>query len=112
MDKLSSSDSAMDRINERLARARDRYRTKLIQNLDELDALLRAGRDSVDALMEAQRLAHKIYGSAGTFGFSGVSEAIGAIDCDLLGVLSGRMQQTPELWLLLSQRMVKARELG
>lgn len=112
MDKLSSSEGAMDRINERLARARDRYSEKLIHNLDALDELLRAGRDSVDALKDAQRLAHKIYGSAGTFGFKGVSEAIGAIDCDLLGLLSGQLQDTPDLWQRVEQRMLKAHELG
>ena len=102
----------MDRIKERLARARDRYKEKLIQHLDELEELLRAGRASVDALEQAQRLAHKIYGSAGTFGFKGVSEAIGAIDRDLLGVLSGQLQAAPELWRRVEQRMLKAHELG
>lgn len=112
MDKLSSSESTMDRINERLARARDRYKDKLVHNLGALAELLRAGRASVDALEDAQKLAHKIYGSAGTFGFKGVSEAIGAIDCDLLGVLAGRVQATPDLWRRLEQHMVKAQELG
>ena len=85
-------------IEERVIRARTEYRTKLCSRVEELCGLLRSARNDPDALAAAQHLAHRIYGSAGTFGFTAVGDAARAIDQRLLKVLEGAEPMTTALW--------------
>jgi chemotaxis protein histidine kinase CheA len=88
-------------IEEKLEKARSRYAGKLATRLAELAELVgraRATPDDTRALEDAQRLAHKICGSAGTFGFTEVGEVVGWIDQQLIQLLSGQSRANEELW--------------
>jgi HPt (histidine-containing phosphotransfer) domain-containing protein len=95
---------------EKLAKARETYRARLAERVDELAALLaRANAGQVEAVASAQQLAHQIYGSAGTFGFVAVGEVARTIDQRLLGLRSGELQATHELYAELGAHLERAR---
>jgi len=95
-------------INERVSRARSEYRTKLCGRIQELSALLSQAPSDPEALAAAQRLAHRIYGSAGTFGFAEVGDAARSIDKSLLELQSGARLPSAELWDDLSALLARA----
>jgi len=83
-DKLSPM------IQEKLARAHAEYGEKLGGRLDELTELIRRARAEEDgALARAQQLAHRLCGTAGSFGFKEVSDALAVVDRTLLALLEG-----------------------
>lgn len=96
-------------IEDRVHRARAEYRAKLCARVEELGTLLSAAAGDPEALAAAQRLAHRIYGSAGTFGFAAVGEAARAIDQRLLAVIEGRAAPSGELWSELEAALGAAR---
>lgn len=59
------------------------FSTALPARLDEIDAALEAARKDPARIAEARNLAHRLRGSAGSFGFAGVGVAVGVIE-DLL----------------------------
>jgi chemotaxis protein histidine kinase CheA len=98
-------------IEEKLARARTEYQEKLHGRLQELAGLLRKARDDAaehGPLHAAQRLAHRICGTAGTFGFSGVSDALARVDMLLLELLAGRAEPVPAFWTQVEQSLRQA----
>jgi len=97
-------------IDERVSRARSEYRAKLCGRIAELAALLTEAADNPESLAAAQRLAHRIYGSAGTFGFAAVGEAARAIDQALLGLQARTLEPSPQLWQELGVLLSRARE--
>jgi chemotaxis protein histidine kinase CheA len=98
-------------IEEKLEKARSRYAGKLEARLAELAELVGRVRDDpgdTRALEEAQRLAHKICGSAGTFGFREVGDAVGWIDQQLIQLLSGQARADEELWQQITSALDRA----
>lgn len=77
-----------------IARIWDRHRDEVLARVDALDeaaAALLAGRLGDDLRVAAQRAAHKLAGTAGTFGFSGASRSARKVELELeAGVSSGR----------------------
>jgi CheY-like chemotaxis protein len=76
-------------IHHALAEARDAFRRELPAKLDALEgalAKLEPGREPGDALEDARIRAHKLAGSAGTYGLAGVSAAARRIEELLLAV--------------------------
>lgn len=96
-------------IEDRVSRARTEYRAKLCARVEELGGLISSAVGDPEALAAAQRLAHRIYGSAGTFGFAAVGEAARAIDQRLLAVVEGRASPSAELWSELGSALDAAR---
>ncbi len=97
-------------IEERVSRARTEYREKLCGRVEELAGLLAAAPSDPGCLAAAQRLAHRIYGSAGTFGFAAVGEAARTIDQRLLRVLEGKESSSPSLFEELAAALQTARD--
>lgn len=98
-------------IQEKLAKARSRYAGKLAARLAELAELVGTARDApkdTKALEDAQHLAHKICGSAGTFGFTVVGDAVGWIDRQLIRLLSGQANADEELWQQIAAALDRA----
>lgn len=87
--RLAGTLWGMNDLQDKLAASRAAYVDKLQRRLDELQELLQQARTAperaLEPLQQAQRLAHKICGSAGTFGFAAAGEAAGEIDRLLLG---------------------------
>jgi HPt (histidine-containing phosphotransfer) domain-containing protein len=95
---------------EKLAQARLTYRARLVERVEELTRLLGEAEAGEAASIEAaQQLAHRIYGSAGTFGFAQVGEAARAIDQQLLRVRSGERPASPRLFAELGTQLERAR---
>jgi chemotaxis protein histidine kinase CheA len=97
-------------VEDKLARARDTYRCKLLERLEVLGELIgRQRRDAdLETLREAQRLAHRICGSAGTFGFTEASEALAIVDQTLLSLLAGDLEPSQDLWDRLEDALRRA----
>jgi len=98
-------------IQEKLEQARNNYRPKLLQRLAELEQLLSRLDQEVDeeSLAAAQRLAHRVCGSAGSFGFDRTGEAVKVIDQTLLSLLEGLLVPSPAVWDVLAERLAAAR---
>ena len=102
-------------IENRLNKARADYQQKLLDRLEALGTLIGRLRDGehdldLDTAHEAQRLAHRIYGSAGTFGFASTGEAVKIIDQTLLSVLHEDVVPTRALWDRLAGMLQQAQE--
>ena len=102
-------------IEHKLNKARDDYHVKLVERLAALGGLigrLRSVEHDVDleTLQEAQQLAHRICGSAGTFGFTAAGEAVKIIDQTLLSVLEEQAVATRALWDRLEEALRQAQE--
>jgi chemotaxis protein histidine kinase CheA len=97
-------------FKEKLARAQAAYAEKLGLKLEELASLVAQAHLKADphALAAAQQLTHKICGSAGTFGFSIVSEMMSLMDQQLLLALGGKISPTPEFWSQLESSLAQS----
>ena len=75
---------AEEELQAKLKALRDTYKSNLDARLDEIDAALdnlrAAGGGNAGELDTLLALAHKLTGSAGTFGLSGVSAAAGELE--------------------------------
>jgi HPt (histidine-containing phosphotransfer) domain-containing protein len=66
------------------------YRSKLPEKYDELAAATaKAQQGSPEALEEALKLAHRLHGTAGAYGFAQVSAAAGRLEAELRQLLAG-----------------------
>ena len=82
-----------------LARLKAGYAETLAQKLNDLlDNLRNASLDKSDAIDAALHLAHKLHGTAGTFGFQEVSQIAGYIEESVRDVVEGKRKSDPELW--------------
>ena len=70
-------------------RLRAEYRQGLPDRLAELRAALAAARSDPAGLPEAHRVAHRLAGTAGSYGCHGFGEACGQIEDALAGALKG-----------------------
>ena len=96
-------------LEEKLALARAGYVVKLQAKLDHLATLVARSRGGDErALREAQQLAHRLCGTAGTFGLNEVSEATALIDRKLLALRDGR-QAANVLWEEISEVLKNVR---
>jgi HPt (histidine-containing phosphotransfer) domain-containing protein len=107
---IKGKDEVFMVIEQRVSQARVAYGAKLCERVAELGDLLEDAATDPEALAAAQRIAHRIYGSAGTFGYAEVGEAARAIDQLLLQLLEGKLSSTPELWRGLGRLLAQARE--
>jgi len=100
-------------IEEMLARARETYAQKLKTKLEELAEAVRRARESLCpvALSDAQRMAHRLYGTAGTFGFEAVSEVVCRIDRALTRLKAGETSPA-EAWPAILADLDAARALS
>jgi HPt (histidine-containing phosphotransfer) domain-containing protein len=97
-------------LSEKVQRARQSYGERLSERMKSLAELLaRAEAGNASALEDAQRLAHRIYGSAGTFGFAVVGKAARIIDEQLLRVRAGELRAGRELYESLTAQLELAR---
>ena len=98
-------------IEQRLERARTEYARKLQTYLQHLADLVEQARCGDEAdVRRAQQLAHKICGSAGTFGFPEVGRAVAVIDSQLLPFLDRRLDDDPA-WPTIEEALLRARDL-
>ena len=90
---------------------RESYAKRLPGRLVELDTALRtaraAGASEADA-RSAQRLAHTLKGTAGSYGFADVGAALETIEHALLKILEGGPRDASE-WAKLDQALSRAR---
>jgi len=101
-----TSDPALD---ETIARLNASFARKLTQRLAELDSALesiRASAGAAEDLAHAHALAHKLYGSAGSFGFPGVSREVRVIEDLLLDIIEKRLSFDDAVW----QKLTRAGE--
>jgi CheY-like chemotaxis protein len=71
-----------EQMNEALRDLRTSYREKLPDQLGELTERLRASRESggSEAFLQAREIAHRLAGTAGSYGFGDIGAALGRID--------------------------------
>ncbi|MEN8181691.1 MAG: response regulator [Myxococcota bacterium] len=84
-----------------LLRLRETYRKRLPGQLDELGARLRVAREGTPArerLETARDLAHRLKGTAGTYGFDEVGARLERIEEKLDGLLAGRATADTGFW--------------
>jgi HPt (histidine-containing phosphotransfer) domain-containing protein len=78
-----------DQTEAKLAELQQRYVGKLATKLSELeDAVAAAKTGDTDALTEAIRHAHKLHGTAGSYGFVKVSALVGQVETTLKDIES------------------------
>ncbi|HEX7481429.1 MAG TPA: response regulator [Polyangiales bacterium] len=70
-------------LSQEFAELRRGYASRLPDKLAELERALAAAKHDAVSLAEARALAHRLRGSAGTYGFAGVGDAAGLVE-DLL----------------------------
>ena len=76
-------------LAEKLSRAPAAYEEKVHAKLEELTALLRRGRAGDDEALDlAQQLAHQLCGTAGTFGFTEISDAMRRVEREIIALRS------------------------
>ena len=102
-------------IEHKLEKARAGYQLKLLDRLESLGVLIGRLRNvehdfDLETVHKAQQLAHRIYGSAGTFGFATTGEAVKIIDQTLLSVLQEKVAATRALWDRLEEVLRQAQE--
>ncbi|MBC8338572.1 MAG: Hpt domain-containing protein [Rhodospirillales bacterium] len=87
--------SADEELLAKIKILQDAFKANLEDRLAEVDAALdslrTAGEDNADALNHLMGLAHKLTGSAGTFGFPATSDAAGELEtlCESLEKAGG-----------------------
>jgi len=71
-----------EQMDEALRGLRTSYREKLPDQLDELSERLRVSREpgGSEAFLQAQEIAHRLAGTAGSYGFGDIGSALGKID--------------------------------
>jgi HPt (histidine-containing phosphotransfer) domain-containing protein len=93
---------------ERLAALQRGYVGKLRGRLDQLQADVARARDGDrQALEDAAREAHKLHGTAGSYGFADVSVALGEVEVALKHMLAAGAE-APEQWDDVSQALGRA----
>ena len=93
----------------KLGQLRERFEERLRGRLDELDALVERARvdPSEGTLAEAVSVAHRLAGTAGSYGFVEVGEAAAALERSLQRIAGG--QDEWEATLAALERMREAR---
>jgi chemotaxis protein histidine kinase CheA len=92
------SDPGSDDARARLSALQERFVISLRERLDRLDALVHAARSgSTDgALVEALVAAHRLAGTAGSYGHVEAGEAAAALEAALLRISEG--SPDPSAW--------------
>jgi chemotaxis protein histidine kinase CheA len=84
------NDSDPDGAHARLEALHARFVVSLRERLDRLDVLVHAAREgSADALGEALVVAHRLAGTAGSFGYDGAGEAAAVLEGVLRSIADG-----------------------
>jgi PAS domain S-box-containing protein len=99
-------------VEQELIALRASYRQRLPAKLDELEAQLRearAPRAAEDELLAARRHAHQLKGTAGSYGFDAVAEALERIEDVLCALLDGARAGTEALWDEVEAELNRAR---
>lgn len=87
----------------KLAELRDAYIASLPKKLDDIQSVL--SRQSLD---EMHDYAHRLRGTAGSYGLASVSEAAGAIE-DRIEKIEPDDQSSPAFWSELAELLAAAR---
>ena len=96
---------------EALQRLHELYAASLDGRLAHVETALAAAREGGRAPLEAAWLAaHKLQGSAGSYGFLRISEAIGRIGARILDDLEQRTLLDAEGWAIIDVEMTAARK--
>lgn len=88
-------------LQDELEKLRREYASKLPDKLDDLRRAINAAREGPgesSLLNQAKSLAHKIRGTAGSYGFTAIGERIGKIEEALALLGKGERQDADELW--------------
>ena len=89
----------MDEFERQFQELRRAYHGTLAERLRELDEALGAAEaGDMDALTAAYRLAHRVCGTTGTYGFGAISAATGAIEQALQPVIEGERAASDVDW--------------
>ncbi|MHC4452850.1 MAG: Hpt domain-containing protein [Planctomycetota bacterium] len=91
-----------------LERLREKYRGRLRRDIEALEALLREARTARSALEEAQRVAHRLKGTSGSYGLCQSSEALEQIESQLADLLGGAPDPGAG-WNEIDQSLLRAR---
>ena len=70
-------------LEERMAELRASYAERLDSKLDELRDAVESARDDDSSRDRAERLAHRLHGTAGAYGFGDVGVIAGALEAAL-----------------------------
>ena len=91
-----------------LRKLRADYAKRLPLKLDDLSAAIRNARSGSElGLREASELAHQLKGTAGSYGFKGVSSALKLVDEILHDMCEGAAPR-PEDWAALERAVARA----
>jgi HPt (histidine-containing phosphotransfer) domain-containing protein len=97
-------------LEARLAELRRRYAAGLPEHLDALGGLLAEARDGHrGALSEARGLAHRLFGTSGSYGFAEVSAALEALESLLLRLSEDGRAAPEQGWAEASALLRRAR---
>ncbi len=107
------TDPTLERDLERL---REEYRAKLPEQLSGLEALLRGARDQEpggdrgrEQLEVARNLAHRLRGTAGSYGFGATSSALGRIEESVAQLLEEAQPDPESVWNEVEGAVAQAR---
>jgi len=89
---VSDSDPDLERAQEHLRALYARFEVSLRERLARLEELVAAARQGTGgALEEALVVAHRLAGTAGSYGYQEVGEAAAAVESALRGIADGTM---------------------
>lgn len=91
MSRTSPTEPFPRELQAKFLKLRDTYAAKLPSKVVELEQAVARARSSgsEDELKQARSLAHRLRGTAGSYGFSAVSQAGGELEDVILGLMNG-----------------------
>jgi diguanylate cyclase (GGDEF)-like protein len=87
-----------------MAELRKQFTERLPDKLDDLDRAIHAARLGAASIESARQLAHRLRGSAGSYGHAAVSQSLGLVE-DLLGEAVGDVPSRDFFWKELERAM-------
>jgi len=111
MEQPTAPEAPADPFQQALAELRNKYAATLGERLDQLDKELAALEQEPDAdnIESSLRLAHKLHGTSGTYGFMEISVATGMIEEQLGALKAGDIASQPMFWRRLREAAHRAR---
>lgn len=103
---------AADAAKARLAAVQAKFAGKLCDRIDELAAVLADAERDATALPKAIELAHRLAGTAGSFGYGAAGEEAGALEAKLIALRDGADDRSWPETIAQLQRVVAAKPVA
>ena len=91
---------------------RKQFAARLPSKLSELDVVIARADSDADCVVDAIKLAHRLRGSAGSYGFPEIGETMGLVEELLLQATTAPLPAPQSLWTEVTALLQQARRLS